>query len=473
MSFRTRLFTTYILIVVICLGLVALVMTLLLQGYRDRLTMERLDNMARPIYVQVKSLVLGNVSARQLWSDLEEQAQKNNVYIILGSKAGNIVRQITPEKPPYEQPVEVPSGSLPNNVREPTQGRFKSSDGKTYLFASYPLTGLASSSVVSKIDILILSVPQTGSVAILASLFWPLFFAGIIALVVSLLIAYLFARSVSRPLRQVTSAAQRIARGEYDQKIPVTGTQEFSELAENFNYMAEKVKQSQQQLRHFVADVSHELKSPITSIQGFAQALVDGTAEDEETRSKAAMIINDESKRMRRQVDELLELSRMQSGQLKVAHEPVNLTELLEHCYELFSIQAQEKDIMLKIEAEPQVTVLGDIDRLEQLFSNLLDNAIKNSPAGGKVRVVSRRNSGGYVEINVADSGPGIPPEQLPYVFERFYQVTGVRTGVGLGLAIAKEIALAHGGTIEAKSEPGEGAEFMVRLPISTSVQSS
>jgi two-component system sensor histidine kinase ResE len=234
--------------------------------------------------------------------------------------------------------------------------------------------------------------------------------------------------------------------------------------------MAEKVAQSQQQLRHFVADVSHELKSPITAIQGFAQALVDGTAGDESTRLKAARIINDESKRMKRQVDELLELARMQSGQLKVNHEPVNLSELLEHCHELFSVQAQEKGVLLKTEAGSAVNVLGDIDRLEQLFSNLLDNAIKNSPAGGEVCFTSTESTDGYVEVKVTDSGPGIPPEQLPYVFERFYQVTGVRTGVGLGLAIAREIALAHGGAIEARSEPGEGAEFVVRLPIINSI---
>jgi two-component system OmpR family sensor kinase len=464
-SFRARLFATYALIVVICLGLVALLVTVLLQGYRDRLTMERLDNMARPIYVQVRSLVLGNVTSRQLWASLEEQAQKNNVYIIMASSDGNIVRQITPGQLPYRQPIAVPPGGLPQDILEPTQGRFENTEGKTYIFAAYPLGTLASSAQIP-IDTLILTVPQAGSVAILASLFRPFLLAGIVALVISLILAFLFARSVYRPLKQVTGAAQRIARGEYDQKIPVTGPREFAELATSFNDMAEKVDQSQQQLRHFVADVSHELKSPITAIQGFAQALVDGTAGDEDTRLKAARIINDESKRMKRQVDELLELARMQSGQLKVSHEPVNLSELLEHCHEFFSIQAQEKGVRLEMAVGPPVTVVGDIDRLEQLFSNLLDNAIKNSPAGGEVHLTASRFTEGYAEVKVTDSGPGIPPEQLSYVFERFYQVTGVRTGVGLGLAIAREIVLAHGGTIEVRSEPGEGAEFMVKLPL-------
>lgn len=464
MNFRTRLFATYALIVIICLGLLAIVVTLLLQGYRDRLTMERLDNIARPISVQVRSLSLGQVTSRDLWSNLEEQAKRNNVYIILGSNEGIIIKQISPANFPNQQLIEVSPGGLPQNIVKATQGRFEALDGRTYIFAAYPLGGVTSA-VASQTDTLFISVPRTGSVAILASLLRPFLLAGIVALVLSLLLAFIFARSVSNPLRRVTVAARKIAQGDYDQKIPVTGPAEFTELATDFNDMAKKVKQSQQQLRHFVADVSHELKSPITSIQGFAQALVDGTAKDNVTKQKAANIINEESKRMRRQVDELLELARMQSSQLKIVYKPVIIKEIIEQCYELFSVQTETKGVAIKIDVDPSLVVLGDADRLEQLFGNLLDNAIKNSHADSDVYISGHQLNDDLIEVKVTDSGPGIPPEQLPYVFERFYQVTGVRTGVGLGLAIAKEIVLSHNGTIEARSRPGEGAEFIVRLP--------
>jgi signal transduction histidine kinase len=298
----------------------------------------------------------------------------------------------------------------------------------------------------------------------MVSLLRPLLIAGVIALFISLILAFFFARSVYHPLKEVTDAAQGISRGDYDKKIQVRGPKEFRNLAANFNDMAEKVKQSQLQLRHFVADVSHELKSPITSIRGFAQALIDGTAKDEETKLKAARIINDESTRMRRQVDELLELARMQSGQIRIANERVDIHELIDHCADVFSLQAQEKGVLLKIAHGNKVQVLGDFDRLEELIGNLLDNAIKNTPFEGQVKISDTIN-GDHIEIRISDSGPGIPLEQLPYVFERFYQVTGVRTGVGLGLAIAKEIVLAHNGTITAESQPGEGATFIVRLP--------
>ena len=155
----------------------------------------------------------------------------------------------------------------------------------------------------------------------------------------------------------------------------------------------------------------------------------------------------------------------MQAGQVKINREPVDVKELLEHCQEIFAVQAEEKGVSLKMNLESPLTTSGDFDRLEQVFNNLLDNAIKNSPLKSDVMIDARRVHADLVEVRISDSGPGIPPEQLPYVFERFYQAGGMRTGVGLGLAIAREIVLAHGGTIEASSSPGEGAEFIVRLP--------
>ncbi len=148
-----------------------------------------------------------------------------------------------------------------------------------------------------------------------------------------------------------------------------------------------------------------------------------------------------------------------------MVRELVDVKELLLHCQEIFTMRAEEKSILLRTEIEPLMPVLGDIDRLEQVFSNLLDNALKNSPAKGEVYIIGRNIANDSVEITVADSGPGIPPEQLPYVFERFYQAGGLRAGFGLGLAIAKEIVLAHGGKIEVSSTPGEGTKFMVTLP--------
>ncbi len=466
MSLRGRLFASYALVILVCLLLVGLSAAALLNNYRDRIIMDKLNAIAKPVSLEIKSLVTSQATVATLWADLQEQAQANNVYMLLLGPDGKILRWITPR---LALPQPVPKATLPASVSQATQGTFVATDGRTFIYATYPLGKLpstATTAAVSSATALLLATPRSGAGLIAIGLFWPLFFAGIIALGISLIVALLIARSVYKPLGRVTAATADVARGQYDQQVPESGPAEVRQLAASFNNMAAQVKQSQQQLRHFVADVSHELKSPLTSIQGFAQALVDGTASDEPTRRKAAGIINDEARRMRRQVDELLELARVQSGQLKMAREPVNVRELIERCREVFSLQAADKKVVLVSETRRgAMTVKGDADRLEEVLDNLLDNAIKNSPKDGQVTVFGQPLEGGWVEIKVSDQGPGISPEQLPHVFERFYQVTGVRTGVGLGLTIAREIVMAHRGTIEVRSEPGEGAEFTIRLP--------
>ena len=472
MSLRMRLVISFTLIVVLCLSIAAVATTVVLQGSRDRLTTARLNDIAKPIYVQVIALARGEESWSQVVSNLKEQAQKNNIYILVADKEGNVISQIPPKEDLRQQPIELPAEELPHRVSQPTQGTFITPDGKTFLYTAYYIGRLFDYQTPSRLENMVLAVPRGGAIAIVAGLFGPFLQAGLIALAISVVIAIFLARSAYRPVRQVTEAVDRIAQGQYDQEIPEAGPKEIRSLAAHFNEMMIKVKQSQQQLRHFVADVSHQLRTPLTSIQGFAQAMLDGTADDSDTRLKAAQVIDDESKRMIRQVEELLELSRMQSGQLQMAREPVDIKELLLHCQEVFSMRAEEKDILLRTEIEPLMPVIGDVDRLEQVFSNLLDNALKNSPTKGEVGITGRNSDTGFVEITIADTGPGIPPEQLPYVFERFYQASGLRTGFGLGLAIAKEIVTAHVGKIEASSSPGEGTKFIVMLPTSISTPS-
>jgi signal transduction histidine kinase len=169
---------------------------------------------------------------------------------------------------------------------------------------------------------------------------------------------------------------------------------------------------------------------------------------------------------MIRQVNELLELSRMQNGQIQMVKAPVSLRDILTRCEEIFALRLEEKKIALKDLSATSTVVMGDADRLEDVFCNLLDNAIKNTPPQGEIQITIQANQLKTIAVTIADSGPGIPPEQLPHVFERFQQSSGLRNGFGLGLAIAREIVLAHDGEIKVASEPGEGARFTVILPV-------
>jgi two-component system OmpR family sensor kinase len=466
MSLRWRLFLTFSLIVVLCLGLVAVSATVILQNWRDRLIIERLDTMATPIAVQARSLIRVQTAATDIRNSLVEQARDNSVYIILCDSQGDIVSQITPDE--NARALEISKIEFPPDLADSSHGKFVTDDGQSFIYVVYPLVRVsAASQALTRYDTLVLATPATKAAVIMLGLTWPFLIAGLVVLAVSLLISILFARSIYVPVNRVKRAAEKMAEGQYDLKVPLAGPKEVKELAASFNRMAGQIKGSQSQLRHFVADVSHQLKSPLTSIHGFAQALLDGTASGDADRQRAANIISEESKRMKRQVDELLELARMQAGQLKMEREQVNVNELLEHCREVFEVQAEEKQVKVKIYAELLKPVRGDFDRLEQALGNILDNAIKNSPHEDVIKIVGRNIDNRLVELRIIDNGPGIPPEQLPHLFERFHQMGGTRSGFGLGLAIAREIIIAHGGTIEALSEPGEGAEFVIRLPAS------
>jgi signal transduction histidine kinase len=461
MTLRTRLILSFILIVIVCLGIAGTSVLFLLQGYQEKLALTSLDAATRPIAVQFKSLLRGQATVADLFQNAQEQATDNNVFILFVDNRGNLSRAIFPEENSGESFI-IPSG-LPHNISEAVQGVFTTSGGEKFIYSAYPL---GKTILPLRAETLVICQKQTGVTAVLVNLFKSFIWAGLIALVVSILVAVFIARSVYKPIRNLSRAAESIARGKYDEEVPVTGPEEIKGLAKNFNTMTGKIRESNLQLRHFVADVSHQLKSPLTSIQGFAQAIQDGTAADEETRKKAAGIIVDESKRMIRQVNELLELSRMQAGQIKLSQEDVNLREVLIQCLEIYALRLEEKKIVLKNNLQFSGSVRGDADRLEDVFSNLLDNAIKNTPAGGEIRITARKTQSNEVQILVADSGPGIPPEQIAHVFDRFQPASELRTGFGLGLAIAKEIVLAHGGRIEVSSRPGEGAEFTVTLPL-------
>ncbi len=464
MSLRVRLIVSFTLVVILCLGIAAITVTAVYQSNRDRLAISTLTEMARPVYVQVTALAREQKPRRDIINTLQEQAIENEVFILLTSNDGKILTQLSPIKNSNTRLV-IPADELPHNLTTATQGTFISEVNQSYIYTAFSVSRLFTYQLTSRFDTLILAVPRGKPMVILAGLLIPFLWAGAIALIISIVIAIILANSFYRPIRRVTDAVDVIAEGQYDYEVPVTGPSEIKGLATHFNEMMVKVKESQQQLRHFVADVSHQLRTPLTSIRGFAQAILDGTAEDNETKMKAARVIDDESNRMIRQVEELLELSRIQSGQLGMNRELVDVKELLLHCQEVFSLRSEEKNIRFRAEIEPLMPINGDSDRLEQVFSNLIDNALKNTPETGEVAVIGRNISTDSIEITIADNGPGIPPEQLPYVFERFYQAGGLRTGFGLGLAIAKEIVVAHNGRIEAFSNPGEETKFVIRLP--------
>ncbi|MBE9523644.1 MAG: HAMP domain-containing histidine kinase [Chloroflexi bacterium] len=301
----------------------------------------------------------------------------------------------------------------------------------------------------------------------------PLRQSALVAFVLSLILAVWIARWVAAPLQRMASATLDVASGHY-RVIPLEGPKEVRELGHAFNEMTAQVQASQQSQRDFVANVSHELKTPLTSIQGFSQAIIDGTADSLADHQQAARIILDEAERMNRMVLDLLDLARIDAGTIKFRRDHIDLSALLISIVEKLSLQAAQAQVALEYDADTLPEMIGDGDRLAQIFTNLVDNAIHHSPPGGIVRVMAKVKDG-QIAVYVSDTGPGLPPEEIPRIFERFYQVDksrpgGKRRGSGLGLAIVQEIVHAHDGHISVESKTGQGSVFVVKLPLAAPI---
>jgi signal transduction histidine kinase len=296
-----------------------------------------------------------------------------------------------------------------------------------------------------------------------------LFLAGGIAFFFSVIAAGLLARSITRPLAQITAASEQMAQGNYEQQIPAYGGDEVSRLANAFNAMSRQVSRSHRTLRDFLANVSHELKTPLTSVQGFSQAMIDGAVSKPEDYAEAGRIINDEAVRMRGLVDDLLYLSQVDQGEFRVQLDAMFPNELLTATQERFERRAAQAGIELNVEARQTPSIQADGHRLEQALANIVDNAVRHTPQGGRVTLSSSAENG-HVQLAVHNTGSVIPPEALPHVFDRFFQAdpAGARAdaNTGLGLAITKEIVSAHGGSVAAESSQESGTRFTITLPV-------
>ncbi|MBL8154555.1 MAG: HAMP domain-containing protein [Anaerolineae bacterium] len=293
----------------------------------------------------------------------------------------------------------------------------------------------------------------------------PLGQAALVGLVVAAVLAAFISRTLIGPLAQIETAAASVAKGNFSERVPEVGPPEVLSLAVAFNHMSSEVQRTQQAQQDFVANVSHDLKTPLTSIQGYSQAIMDGAAKEP---SSAARIIHEEAGRLNRMVTDLTDLARLQAGRFSLHLTPVDISKIAAAVGERLMILARDRGLTLHVETERVPVVAGDGDRLAQVFTNLVSNAIKYTPSGGEIWLRSGVGKSG-VEVTVQDTGIGIAAEELPRIFERFYQVDkarGPRRGTGLGLAITQEIVEAHGGRISVTSAgPGQGSTFTIWLP--------
>ncbi|HET8872088.1 MAG TPA: HAMP domain-containing sensor histidine kinase [Gaiellaceae bacterium] len=292
--------------------------------------------------------------------------------------------------------------------------------------------------------------------------------AAILGILVAGALAWYLSRRITEPVLALTEAADEIAEGHYDVKLPpVRGHDEIGLLSARFGQMAERLQEAEELERNFLMTVSHELRTPLTAIRGHVEALREGVAQDEASRRESLGVIAAEAARLERLVGDVLDLAKLDRRRFTLRHEEVDMARLLERAYAAFSEEARRRGIDYESEISARPVIVADGDRVLQIISNLLSNAFRWTPDGGRVELALDQQNG-LVSVAVQDSGPGISADEVDRIFRPFWSRDG--SGTGLGLAIARELASAHGGRIELQTEPGHGTRFELVLPLSPRV---
>lgn len=341
-----------------------------------------------------------------------------------------------------------------------------------WALAAKPLRGTSG----TVFGVVVTASPVDSSMRILEAVRYRLWMTFWISLVIAGLLGFAFSEFIGQRMRRMSKAAVAIAGGDFEQRLP-TGfvPDEVYDLAVSFNSMAERLgeafddlQQSEQAQRRFVADASHEMRTPIAAVKGILELLADGAVEDPAVRDDFIRTLQTETDRLGRLVTDLLTLAQLEAGTLPLELAPLDAAEVLSDVAAVMRPLAERANVTIETDLPNEASAfLGDHDKITQVLLSFTDNALKHSPTGATIRLRARTSEPGFVTLEVSDEGSGINPEDLSRVFERFYQSDTARVagGSGLGLAIAKEIIEAHGSSVEINSIPGDGATFRFTLP--------
>jgi signal transduction histidine kinase len=332
---------------------------------------------------------------------------------------------------------------------------------------------------VTQLIFAILPAPGTGLFArigqtfrFLSEFWWQFLLAGALASAIALVLARWLARGMTQPLRDMAAAARRMETGDYAVRVQTRSRDEVGQLAAAFNRMSAEMENLERSRRDLVANVSHELKTPIAAIRAHLENLLDGVQRPD---PHTLQVMLAQTERLSHLIEQLLELSRLESGELPLLREEVTLAPLITQVLSEIEVARSDRGVAVASELPRDLPpVDADRERVHQVLFNLLDNAVRFTPTGGAVTVSAYRHNGA-VEVRVTDTGVGIPPEHLPRLFERFYRADPARSrgdgGTGIGLAIARSVVEAHGGHIRAESELGKGSVFRFDLPVATAAK--
>ncbi len=467
-GYGLRLFAGFAGIVLVMVIVSAVVFFSLFGGYRDDIDRSELRTAGNALSVEIIRILrrAAEYDREQLITLIREQAEHAGLIVILTDGEGRVIQGFEPARGLKDEHIGIGYAGIAqkgdasgwHDMKLHLADEWRPSLVRVLIPPN--ASGRGDSGVLMAV-----TFGSERSFGSLDELIGRLIVSGLAGLAAAVVIAMVLSRQLMRPLEALTGVVRRFGPDRYDMRAAETGPTQVRELASAFNAMADRVSDNERAMRGFIADISHELRTPLTSIRGFVEALRDGTVSDPERQTSSLEVVHEETQRMLRMIEQLLDLSRLEAGETRLQRSSIDLQELFGYVDAMFRSRAEERGVELNLHIEQDApAVEGDYDRLVQVLNNLLDNALRHTSEGSVS--ISARSAENGLQIAVVDTGEGIAAADLDRLFDRFWQPES-RTGpgAGLGLAISREIVRAHGGRIAADSEVGGGTTITIWLP--------
>lgn len=474
-SLQRRLLYTYMSVILVLLFAVGITISMLINDHLIANREQLLLSKGQELSVYASRYFRGRISENDILTFINGVDSSLDVRVWILDNNRNIAAISSPASIPLNASIK----ALTPEIDTIFKGQMVA---KTITHPAYGETmmfvGVPSKNELGQIEgAVIMNAPMGGLNDFLTKIHLHIVLLGLFALILTLFIVDWLSTSIAKPLKSMEEAASALAHGSYNVQVDVKTDDEVGQLGKSLNALASdlntfvrQTERTEKLRRDFIANVSHELRTPITIIRGYNEALMDyGAVTDCETTIKYLLLINDETIRLERLIKDLLDLSRLQSGNIPLETERIPLNAVSKSVVTMLEQQAEQKKVVLRLGEFQPVEIEANGDRLIQLLVILIDNAIRYTSAGGEV-TVSVTKEENYAVLTIKDTGVGIPAADLPYIWERFYKVdkahtrAGAGTGTGIGLALAREIMQLHGAVAEVQSRVGQGTVFRIKF---------
>ena len=468
-TFFAKNFISSVILILVVFGLAGGTFFYQIDRYAKSEKVLQLDATAQSI-AELTSLAVqtgDTLNVAVLDASLKNTAKQNQMSILLTDLSGNILLRVEPDRGSSRDSGRIPASVVDRLIQDQKYTGVGTLDGQ-FSGSHYVVGTLCEDAAGNDLALVFIAANSERVVGMLQEITQMFLIIIVIALIGTLIVSYFLSSRMTRPLKTMANAAKEFAAGDFSVRVPEDNhCDEIDELATSFNNMARDLEQLEELTQGFIGNVSHEFKTPMTTISGFVDGMLDGTIPQDQQK-KYLHIISEEVKRLSRMTMSMLADARNQSGELNISPVPFDFSEMASQILLSFEQKITAKNIEVDADLADRLMVMGDRDHVFRAVYNLVDNAVKFINEGGTLRVTAYP-AGAFCEFSISNTGDGIAPEDIPHVFDRFYKTdrsrSRDRSGAGLGLYIVKNIINLHGGDISVRSDGGE-TEFSFTLPL-------